>query len=130
MSDTTIDSIGSTGLVSTGSISGMSVATTDSGSSITAAGLGTIDNITINKHAGTLSAKKDNNPGSGSLTNANFGTLTSTGIINADTGTKINIATVGGTVQVTSTLSNFTAGNSNRCLPSMPRLLSNLWNRA
>jgi len=110
MNGTTIDSIGSTGLVSTGSISGMSVGTTDSGSSITAAGFGTIDNLTINKDAGTVSAKKDNTPGSGSLTNTTVGTLASTGVINADTAAKLNITTDTGTVNVTNSLTSFAAG--------------------
>jgi hypothetical protein len=83
MSATTIGSITSTGMVSTGSISGMSVGTTDAGSSITAAGLGNITNITISKLAGSLIAKKDKTPGSGTLSNASIGTLASTANLNA-----------------------------------------------
>jgi hypothetical protein len=110
MSNSTINSITSTGLVSTGSISGMSVGTTDSGSSITAAGLGTASNVSISKHSGTFTVKKDNNPGSGSLTNLTIGTLTVTGVVNADTASSLAIATVAGTISVTADLSSFTAG--------------------
>jgi hypothetical protein len=110
MTDTTIDKIGATGEVSTGSISGMSVGTTDAGSLIIAAGFGIIDHLTINQHAGTVSAVKDNTPGSGSLTNTAIGTLAITGIINADTADKLSIATDTGTINITNTLGNFAAG--------------------
>ncbi|HYV38431.1 MAG TPA: hypothetical protein VE988_22295, partial [Gemmataceae bacterium] len=109
MSDTNIEEIGETGKVSAGSISGMTVGTTDAGSSITAAGAGTIDHLTINIHAGTVSAKKDSMPGSGALTNATIGTLTSTGIVNADTAATLKITTDTGTVNVTNTLTSFSA---------------------
>jgi hypothetical protein len=110
MTDTSIDSITSTGLVSTGSISGMSVGTTDSGSSITAAGLGTVNNLKISKHGGTLSAKKDTTPNSGSLTNTTIGTLTITGTVSSYTASNLTITSVGGKVNVTNTLTNFSAG--------------------
>jgi hypothetical protein len=110
MTDTSIDSITSTGLVSTGSISGMSVGSTDSGSSITAAGLGTINNLKIGKLGGTVNAKKDNMPGSGTLTNGTINNLTPTGVVNAFTASNLAISTVGGTVNVTGTLTSFTLG--------------------
>ena len=81
MNNTTISSITSTGTVSTGSISGMSVGTAATGSSITAAGAGTITGITINLLAGTVTAELDENPGSGTLSNATVGTIPSTGQI-------------------------------------------------
>jgi hypothetical protein len=110
MSNTSIGSIDSTGVVSTGSISGMTVGTDDSGSSITAAGQGTINNLTIGKHAGTVTARHDTTPGSGSLTNATIGTLTTTGVVNAYTASNLTITSVGGTVNVTNTLTSFNAG--------------------
>jgi fibronectin-binding autotransporter adhesin len=110
MSNTTINSITSTGTVSTGSISGMSVGSADSGSSITAAGQGTASNVTINNLAGSLSAKVDSTPGSGTLSIITIGTLATTGSVNAATATDLTIATAGGTVNVTNTLTTLTAG--------------------
>jgi hypothetical protein len=109
MSGTTINSITSTGDVSTGSISGMSVGTADSGSSITAAGLGSVTNATISKLAGSLTAKQDSRPGSGSLSNTSIGTLATTGSVNAATAS-LTITTDGGKVNVTNTLTSLSVG--------------------
>jgi hypothetical protein len=110
MSNTSIGSVGSTGVVSTGNISGMTVGTTDAGSAITAAGQGIINFITIFNHKGTLTASHDNHPGSGSLFNGIIGTLFTTGIINANTAAGLSISTAGGTVNITQSLTNFTIG--------------------
>jgi hypothetical protein len=106
MSNTTIGT--NNGTVSTGTISGMSV-TTNSGS-ITAAGRGSITGINIGTLSGTVAAQADNTPGSGALSNAAIGTLTTTGRVLAATGTNITITSVGGAVHVTNSLTNFSAG--------------------
>jgi hypothetical protein len=110
MSNTTINSITSTGVVSTGSISGMTVGTADSGSSITAAGLGTISNITISRLAGSLTAKKDTTPNSGTLSHDTIGTLSTTGSVNAANASDMTITSVGGKINVSNTLTTLSAG--------------------
>jgi hypothetical protein len=106
MSNTTIGS--NSGTVSSGSISGMSV-TTNSGS-ITAAGAGTITNLTVGTNSGLVKAKADTASGSGALSSSSIGTLTTSGIVSAATGSNLTITTVAGTIQITNALSNLTAG--------------------
>ena len=53
--------------------------------SITAAGHGTITNISINLNSGTVTAEKDANAGSGVISNATVGTMAPTGQIIAET---------------------------------------------
>jgi hypothetical protein len=79
MSNTTIDN--NSGSVSAGSISGMAVGS-NSGS-ITASGQGTITDVSININSGALTAKPDNVPGSGALSNVNIGTLTASATLTA-----------------------------------------------
>jgi hypothetical protein len=110
MSQTTINSITSTGSVSTGSISGMTVGTTDSGSSITAAGLGTASSVSITRLGGALTARLDNTSGSGTVSNIVIGNLATTGSLNAANANNVTITVVGGSINVTSLLSNLTAG--------------------
>jgi hypothetical protein len=98
----------SSGCVSAGSISGMSV-TSNSGS-ITAAGAGTITNITITTDSGTLKAVPDTTSGSGALTFVTIGSLTSTGRVLGATGSNFSATTVAGTINLTNTLSNLSAG--------------------
>src|SRR5262249_41548007 len=66
MSNTTIDSITSTGVVSTGSISGMTVGT--AAGSITAAGQGTTSNVSIGTLSGSFTAPEDMNAPPGTPT--------------------------------------------------------------
>jgi hypothetical protein len=116
MSGTTINSITSTGAVSTGSISGMSVGTTDSGSSITAAGQGTTSNVSIGTLSGTFTAPEDPNAPAGTTTGMMSGTtinsITSTGAVStgsisgmsvgtADSGSSITAAGFGTVSNVT-----------------------------
>jgi hypothetical protein len=110
MTGTTIDSITSTGCVSTGSISGMSVGTADSLSCIIAAGRGTASNVTISRLAGSLTARPDSTLGSGALTNATIGTLAATGSVNAANASNLTITAVGGMISVSNTLTNLSAG--------------------
>jgi hypothetical protein len=71
--------------------------------SITAAGQGTITGITINLLSGLVTAVKDINPGSGTITNAVIGTITPTGQVHAGgTVTALTVTTIQG--------GNFSAG--------------------
>jgi hypothetical protein len=128
MSSTTINSITSTGTVSTGSISGMTVGTADSGSSITAAGQGTTSDVSIGMLSGSFSAPEDSNPGSGVMSNTTINSITSTGTVStgsisgmtvgtADSGSSITAAGLGTATNVT--ISNL-AGSLTAKQDSMP----------
>ena len=97
MSDTTIGSIGSDGLVSTGSISGMSVGTTDSGSSITAAGQGTTSNVSIGMLDGSFTAPEDSNASSGStsgvMSDTTIGSIGSDGLVSTGSISGMSVGT-------------------------------------
>jgi hypothetical protein len=109
MSNTTIGTVTSTGVVSTGSISGMSVGAADSGSSITTAGQGTASTVSIGTLSGTLTATPDATPGSGTLSDVFIGKLATTGIVSAAKAFNLTITDVGGTVDVTDLLDRLSA---------------------
>ena len=106
MSSTTIGS--NSGTVSAGSISAMSV-TSNSGS-ITANGAGIITNLQVGNNSGSITAKQDRSKGSGALNDITIGQLTMTGTVSAATADNLTITTFEGSIQVTSTLSNLSAG--------------------
>jgi hypothetical protein len=96
MSDTSIGTVTSTGSVSTGSISGMTVGT-DAGS-ITAAGQGTTTNVSIGTLSGSFTAPEDANPGSGVMTDTTIDTVTSTGSVSTGSISGMTVGTDAGSI--------------------------------
>src|SRR5262249_28948824 len=100
MSSTTIDTITSTGMVSTGSISGMSVGT--AAGSITAAGQGTTSNVSINMLSGSFTAPEDPNVPAGTptgmMSNTTINTITSTGTVSTGSISGMSVGTAAGSI--------------------------------
>ena len=96
MSHTTIGTVTSTGSVSTGSISGMMVGTSEG--SITASGQGTTDGVSIGTLSGSLNAPEDNNAGSGVMSHTTIGTVTSTGSVSTGSISGMMVGTSEGSI--------------------------------
>jgi hypothetical protein len=79
MSDTTIDSIGPNGVVSTGHISGMTIGIAEG--AITAEGQGTTDDVSIGTLDGSFTAPEDANPGSGVMTDTTIDSIGPSGVV-------------------------------------------------
>jgi hypothetical protein len=107
MSGTTIDTVTSTGSVSTGSISGMSIGT--QAGSVTAAGQGKTSNVSIGTLSGSFKAPQDTTSGSGVMTSSIFGTVTSTGIIFTGTISGMSVGTDAGSITALNTMSSVAA---------------------
>jgi hypothetical protein len=96
MSNTTIGTVTSTGMVSTGSISGMSVGTAMG--SITAAGQGTTSGVSIGNLSGSFTAPEDSTPGSGTMSNTTIGTVTSTGMVSTGSISGMSVSSAAGSI--------------------------------
>jgi hypothetical protein len=80
--------------------------------SITSSGQGTISSITIDLLSGAVTAQKDSNPGSGTISNASITTISSTGAINAGGAvTNLAITTIQGGNFNAGTFQTVTASN-------------------
>jgi hypothetical protein len=139
MSNTTIGTVTSTGVVSTGSISGMTVGS--NAGSITAGGQGTTDNVSIGTLSGTFTAPEDSNAGSGTMSNTTIGSVTSTGVVSTGsisgmsvgstdsgssitaaghgTATNVNISRLGGTLAVVADSSSGSGAISNSSIGTL-----------
>jgi hypothetical protein len=107
MSNTTINTITSTGFVSTGSISGMFIGTANSGSIIKASGQGTTTNVSVGTLSGSFTAPADTTVPSGTTTgvmrNTTIGTVTSTGFVSTGSisGMSVGTANFGSSITAT-----------------------------
>ncbi len=110
ISGTSLGSVGSTGSMSGGTLTGITVSS-DMAGTITAQGAGTITGINVHgKVSGKIEAKTDSDPASGKI-----GTLIAGGITGKVLGKNIDVLTVtgsvGGQVNVTNTIGNATFGS-------------------
>jgi hypothetical protein len=98
ISGATVGSVGSTGGISGGSLTGITV-TGDMGGTIVAQGAGTISDICMGSLSGSVQAIEDNNPSSGTISGATVGSVGSTGSISGGSLTGITVTgDMGGTI--------------------------------
>src|SRR5262249_42108012 len=101
MSSTTIGTVTSTGVVSTGSISGMTVVT-DAGS-IKAAGQGTTTGVSIGTLSGSFTAPEDPTAPAGTptgvMSNTTINSITSTGVVSTGSISGMTVVTDAGSIK-------------------------------